>query len=76
MSWEHERYEVVCESCGHRGVVTESSDDWGRSARSYEGFDNVAPSTTAVGRRRSDSRQSSPLCRCGSRSVRREHRLD
>lgn len=76
MGWEHDRYEAVCENCGHRGVVVESSDDWGRFARRYEGFGNVEPSATAVGRRRSDARQLSPLCDCGSRSVARGGRLD
>lgn len=76
MGWEHDRYEAVWEECGHRGIVVESSDSWGRFARRYEGFGNVDPSPTAIGRRRSDARQSSPLCDCGSSAVTRGMRLD
>ena len=35
---------------GRTGTVIISSDNWGRSARRYEGFENVEPSIAAVGR--------------------------
>jgi len=76
MGWEHDRYEAICEGCGHRGVVVESSDDWGRFSRRYEGFENVQPDVNDVGRLRKDSRQSSPVCLCGSRSVVQGARID
>lgn len=70
MSWEHTKYDAVCEACGRKGFVIRSSDDWGRFATSYEGFDNVSPDATAVGRKRADARDSSPKCACGSTAVR------
>jgi hypothetical protein len=74
MSWEHERYHASCAACGHEGIVIESSDDWGRSARQYEGFDNIGADLTAVGRKRQDIRQNSAQCHCGSTSIIRGQR--
>ena len=71
MGWEHDRYEAVCASCGKVGFVIESSDDWGRFARRYEGFENREPDPTAVGRKRSDARQPIGQCSCGSRLITR-----
>jgi hypothetical protein len=69
MGWEHDRYEATCGDCGKAGVVIISSDDWGRSARRFEGFENVEPATTAVGRVRQDRREMNGRCSCGSNSV-------
>jgi len=69
MGWEHDRYEATCRACGKTGTVTVSSDDWGRNARSYEGFENVDPSSTAVGRARQDRRQMNGRCACGSTDI-------
>lgn len=74
MGWEHDRYEAICEQCGHRGYLIESSDDWGRSARRFEGFENVPPDSYAVGRKREDPRQNSPRCQCGSTQIARGSR--
>ncbi len=71
MSWEHDKYEATCDHCGHKGFVTHSSDDWGRSEISYEGFQNIEPSATAVGRKRASARDHSPRCACGSTSITR-----
>lgn len=70
MSWEYSKYEAVCESCGHEGVCIRGSDDWGRSSTSWEGFQNHPPNSTAVGRKRADSRDMEPVCSCGGTSIR------
>lgn len=75
MGWEHERFEAQCAGCGRSGVVIESSDDWGRHARRYEGFDNIEPDPTAVGRLRQDQRQMNARCACGSTSIVKGERL-
>jgi hypothetical protein len=69
MSWEHWEYEARCSKCGRRGFVIESSDDWGRTAASYEGFESIAPDPIAVGRKRVSSRDYSPRCSCGSTHI-------
>jgi hypothetical protein len=69
VSWEHERFEATCGECGRVGIVIESSDDWGRFARRYEGFENVVPHPTAVERKRQDSRQMNAECSCGSTKI-------
>jgi hypothetical protein len=69
MSWDHERYAATCADCGKTGIVIESSDDWGREARRYEGFENVEPHATAVGRKRQDARQMNAKCSCGSSNI-------
>jgi hypothetical protein len=38
MSWEHNYYEATCRQCGAKGFQILSSDDWGRSETSWEGF--------------------------------------
>ncbi len=38
MSWEHHYYEATCRQCGAKGFKIRSSDDWGRSETSWEGF--------------------------------------
>lgn len=75
MGWEHDRYEARCADCGRSGVVIESSDDWGRFARRYEGFDNIEPDHNAVGRMRQDRRQMDPKCACGSTKIQKGQRL-
>lgn len=69
MGWENARYRARCGQCGHEGAVIHSSDDWGRQARRYEGFENVLPGVDAVARKRADSRQNSGRCRCGSTDI-------
>jgi len=69
MGWERLRYEATCQSCGHKGFVTRSDDDWGRSATWYEGFANIAPDATAVARKRCDKGDNSPRCMCGSTEI-------
>lgn len=69
MGWDHDHYQATCEECGRTGTVTISSDDWGRSARRYEGFENIEPSSTAVGRRRQDRRELDGRCVCGSTRI-------
>lgn len=76
MGWEHDRFEARCEECGHSGVVDISSDDWGRSARRYEGFQNLEPSPYAVGRKRADQRQNDAVCACGSSRIKHGAKLD
>lgn len=69
MGWDRERYEAICKQCGKSGVVIESSDEWGRYARHYEGFENLEPDVNAVGRLRQDRRQMHGRCTCGSTSI-------
>ena len=69
MGWEHDRYSAQCADCGQTGVIDESSDDWGRQARRYEGFDNVEPDQNEVGRMRQDRRQMNGRCACGSTNI-------
>lgn len=38
MSWEHDRYTVICNACGNVGALTLSSDDWNRFRGEWEGF--------------------------------------
>lgn len=70
MGWERERFHATCAECGKTGTVVISSDDWGRSERRYEGFANVEPSATAIGRARQDRREMNGRCACGSTSIR------
>jgi hypothetical protein len=69
MGWEHDHYHATCAVCGRTGTVVVSSDDWGRNARRYEGFDNVDPSSTEVGRARQDRREMNGRCACGSTKI-------
>src|SRR5579863_6619043 len=70
VSWEYSRVEAVCQQCGKRGVCVEGLDDWGRSSTTWEGFENVSPHSSAIGRKRADSRDMTPLCICGSSNIR------
>src|ERR1700731_3589462 len=69
VSWEYSKYETVCEMCGHRGFCVRGSDDWGRSSTKWEGFENRPSSSTAVARKRVDSRDMEPVCICGGTMV-------
>ena len=75
MGWEHDRYEAICEACGRTGKCIVSSDDWGRWATEWIGFEEQNPSSTAVARLRVGSRDMSPKCACGSINVRRGGRI-
>lgn len=71
MSWDHNYYEATCKKCGKKGYRIESSDDWGHSEVSWEGF---APYTEfsqhsyLVGRRRIDPNHYAK-CDCGSTNI-------
>ena len=72
MSWEHIKYKATCDGCGHEGVRIDSSDDWGGSKTAWEGFNNVAPDTTAVGRKRAGAGDMRPKCpNCGGTAISR-----
>ena len=70
MSWEHSKYEAICETCGHRGFCVKGSDDWGRSSTTWEDFENRPPHPNAVARKRADSRDMEPVCICGGTKIR------
>jgi hypothetical protein len=76
MSWEYRRHKARCENCGAEGICIEGSDDWNRFSRSWEGFSGKPPDPTAVGRKRADPRQSTPICACGSSRIAVGERLE
>lgn len=70
MSWEHNHHKATCDSCRHEGVCIMSSDDWGHSETRYEGFENVAPDSYSVGRKRVGPADMRPKCpKCGGTSI-------
>lgn len=69
MSWEYEKYEARCESCGKTGFCIRGSDDWNRSSTRWEGFEEVAPSSTAVGMKHADARNLVGQCDCGKSKI-------
>lgn len=69
MGWENTVYAARCGQCGHEGSVIHSSDDSGRQARRYEGFENAPPGVDAVARKRADARQNNGRCSCGSTDI-------
>jgi hypothetical protein len=69
MSWEHDRYEAVCKSCGRTGFCIQSSDDWGHFTREWDGFRNLPPHPYAVFRMKSAPGDMSPVCECGSTDI-------
>lgn len=69
MSWDREKYEARCRVCGATGYCIKADDDWGRSSTTWVGFENVAPSADAVGRKRADARDNTGRCACGSSEV-------
>ncbi len=68
MSWEHVKIEARCKACGHAGFRVDSSDDWGRSETSWEGFQAAPASDYEVARMRVGANDF-PLCKCGSRDI-------
>lgn len=69
MSWEYSKSEAQCQDCGKKGVCIEGSDDWGRHSTQWEGFRNVPPHPTAVGRKRAGPDDMRPRCHCGSTKI-------
>ena len=69
MGWEYSKSKAKCQACGKEGARITGSDDWCRSSTSWEGFENCSPNDTAVARKRVDSRDSTPLCSCGSTDI-------
>ena len=69
MSWEYTKYKAKCLDCGNEGICIQGEDDWFRQSTRWEGFKNVEPDATAVGRKRSDSRDKRPFCMCGSMNI-------
>jgi hypothetical protein len=71
MSWDHCYYEATCKSCGARGFKISSSDDWGRSELSWEGFSpfrDFPNHSYLVDRRRIDVNEYAK-CACGSTDI-------
>ena len=69
MGWDRTKYEAVCADCGKTGYVIKADDDWGRSETTWIGFENRSPDPTAVARKRTDARDSTPVCQCGSSKI-------
>ena len=71
MSWEHCYYEATCKKCGRKGFRIDSSDDWGRSKVSWEGFTPFTDSPGhdyLVGRKKIDHDQCAK-CECGNTDI-------
>lgn len=58
-----------CDECGHEGKRIQKIDDWMRSSTYWEGFDNVPPNPTAIGRMRVSQNDCRPVCQCGSKNI-------
>jgi len=70
MSWQHHHYKATCRACGHAGERIDSSDDWNRTETRYSGFTELAPDSTAVGRKRTGPGDRRPQCpQCGGRDI-------
>jgi hypothetical protein len=69
MSWDYSKYEAICRDCGRKGVCIRGSDDWGRTARRWEGFENHEPPRMLVIRKIVSSRHMMPVCACGSSNI-------
>lgn len=70
MSWEHLHYRATCDGCSHQGVYIYSSDDWGRSESTYEGFDLRPPHPYPVARKRIGANDMLPTCpKCGGKAI-------
>ncbi len=67
MSWDHTRYEATCKTCGNVGVCINSSDDWGRSETTWEGFSTKPADSYLVDRMKIDALK--PVCHCGSTDI-------
>ena len=71
MSWDHWYYEATCKKCGKMGFQIRSSDDWGRSEISWEGFQpftDFPQHNYLVGRHKIDQNQYA-ICECGSTDI-------
>ena len=71
MSWDHDYYEAICKKCGKQGFKIRSSDDWGRSEVSWEGFSaftDFSRHEYLVGRKRIDESEYAK-CECGSTDI-------
>lgn len=71
MSWEHVYYEATCRQCGAKGFKVVSSDDWGRSETSWEGFSpfrDFPRHDYLVARKRIDENEYA-RCKCGSINI-------
>ncbi len=69
MSWDHCYYEATCKRCGAKGFKISSSDDWGRSEISWEGFSTFKDFPNYdVDRRRIDVNEYAK-CTCGSTDI-------
>jgi hypothetical protein len=69
MSWEYSKFEAKCENCGKTGFCIRGSDDWNRSSTSWEGFASKSPDSTAIGQKKTDSRDQVAVCDCGTSKV-------
>jgi len=77
MSWERDYYKAICDVCGYEGTCTVAIDDWNRSKTEWPGFEHIVPDPTAVGRKRTGSRDMRPKCPvCGGTSITRGDRID
>jgi hypothetical protein len=71
MSWDHHYYEATCKNCGNKGFKIESSDDWGKSEISWEGFEvstDFPRHEYLVGRKKIDKNEYAK-CGCGSTDI-------
>lgn len=69
MGWDYARYIATCKQCGHQGVCIRGDDDWMRTSTSWEGFSQIEPDPTAVGRKRASPQDMRPVCKCGSYNI-------
>jgi hypothetical protein len=69
MSWEHKKYQAFCENCGRTGFCIKASDDWGRSATSWIGFDNKPPNPHEVARKKISGDDYEAVCNCDKSKV-------
>ncbi|MHB8345994.1 MAG: hypothetical protein ACYDHM_02225 [Acidiferrobacterales bacterium] len=71
MSSERCYYEATCKKCGRKGFRIDSSDDWGRSEVSWEGFrpfTDFPRHDYLVGRKKIDPNEFA-ACECGSTDI-------
>lgn len=71
MSWDHCYYEAICAKCGKKGYKISSSDDWGRTEISWEGFQSYTSFPRyeyLVGRGKIDP-NAFAICACGSTDI-------
>lgn len=68
MSWEHTKRAAKCSCCGRVGWRIDSSDDWGHSKTSWEGF-KTAPQSDYIVSRKRVAPDGKPVCDCGSSQI-------